>query len=143
VGARRPRNEGCVEIHVKTLIQLQVIFRDSYYVDVVISFQVNLAEFVLVEEVVGNDRPLVVIGKRNRMRARIPAQADNPCLERMFRVAHIAMGNTVLYPRVYRLKSDPKFHAALMFLERAYRHKGMSDQAIKARLAAASPEEEH
>jgi hypothetical protein len=28
-----------------------------------------------------------------------------------------------------------------MFLERAYRHKGMSAQAVSARLAAASPEE--
>lgn len=39
------------------------------------------------------------------------------------------------------LKLDPKFQAALMFLERAYRHKGMSAQAVSARLAAASPEE--
>jgi len=39
------------------------------------------------------------------------------------------------------LKLDPKYHAALMFLERAYRHKGMPDLAVNARLASASPEE--
>ena len=53
--------EGCIEIHVKTLIQLQVIFGNFYYVDVVISFQVNLAEIVLVEKVIGDDQPLVVL----------------------------------------------------------------------------------
>ena len=39
------------------------------------------------------------------------------------------------------LKIDPKFHAALTFLERAYRHKGMSDQAVNMRLVAASSEQ--
>jgi len=39
------------------------------------------------------------------------------------------------------LKLDPKYHAAFMFLERAYRHKGMPDLAVKARLDSVSPEE--
>jgi TolB-like protein/DNA-binding winged helix-turn-helix (wHTH) protein/Tfp pilus assembly protein PilF len=39
------------------------------------------------------------------------------------------------------LKLDPKYHAAFMFLERAYRHQGMADMAVNVRLAAASPEE--
>jgi TolB-like protein/DNA-binding winged helix-turn-helix (wHTH) protein/tetratricopeptide (TPR) repeat protein len=39
------------------------------------------------------------------------------------------------------LKLDPKYHAAFMFLERAYRHKGMPDLAVSARLGSASPEE--
>ena len=39
------------------------------------------------------------------------------------------------------LKLDPKYHAAFLFLERAYRHKGMPDLAVNARLAAATPEE--
>jgi TolB-like protein/DNA-binding winged helix-turn-helix (wHTH) protein/Tfp pilus assembly protein PilF len=39
------------------------------------------------------------------------------------------------------LKLDPKYHAAWMFLERAYRHKGMADQAVNARLSSANPEE--
>jgi len=30
--------------------------------DVVISFQVNLAEIVLVEKVIGDDQPLIVLG---------------------------------------------------------------------------------
>jgi len=39
------------------------------------------------------------------------------------------------------LKLDPKYHAAFMFLERSYRHQGMPDLAVNARLASASPEE--
>ena len=39
------------------------------------------------------------------------------------------------------LKLDPKYHAAFMFLERAYRHRGMADLAVNARLAATGPEE--
>ena len=39
------------------------------------------------------------------------------------------------------LQLEPGFHAALMFLERAYRHKGMSDQAVSTQLAAASAED--
>ena len=39
------------------------------------------------------------------------------------------------------LKLDPKYHAAFMFLERAYRHRGMPDLAVKAQLDAAGPEE--
>jgi TolB-like protein/DNA-binding winged helix-turn-helix (wHTH) protein/tetratricopeptide (TPR) repeat protein len=39
------------------------------------------------------------------------------------------------------LKLDPKYPAAFMYLERAYRHQGMPDQAVNARLAVASPEQ--
>jgi len=39
------------------------------------------------------------------------------------------------------LKLEPRYHAAFMFLERAYRHKGMPDLAVNARLDSASPEE--
>ena len=39
------------------------------------------------------------------------------------------------------LKLDPKYRAASIFLERAYRHKGMADQAVRARLATADAEE--
>src|SRR5215471_18068296 len=39
------------------------------------------------------------------------------------------------------LKLDPHYRAGFMFLERAYRHRGMADQAVNTRLAAAGPEE--
>ena len=39
------------------------------------------------------------------------------------------------------LKLDPKYRAASIFLERAYRHKGMADLAVRARLATADAEE--
>jgi len=39
------------------------------------------------------------------------------------------------------LKLDPKYRAALLFLERAYRHRGMPDLAVNARLATVGPEE--
>src|SRR5262249_2159226 len=39
------------------------------------------------------------------------------------------------------LQLEPGFHAASMFLERAYRNKGMPDQAVNARLMIASAEE--
>jgi len=39
------------------------------------------------------------------------------------------------------LQLEPGFHAALMFLERSYRHKGMSDQAVSTQLVAASVED--
>ena len=42
VRTSRSRGEGGVEIHVKTLIQFQVVFVDSYHVNVVIAFEVNL-----------------------------------------------------------------------------------------------------
>jgi TolB-like protein/DNA-binding winged helix-turn-helix (wHTH) protein/Tfp pilus assembly protein PilF len=39
------------------------------------------------------------------------------------------------------LKFDPKYHAAWMFLERAYRHMDMADQAVNARLSSAKLDE--
>jgi TolB-like protein/DNA-binding winged helix-turn-helix (wHTH) protein len=39
------------------------------------------------------------------------------------------------------LKLDPKYRAALLFLERAYRHRGMPDLAVNAHLAVVGPEE--
>jgi adenylate cyclase len=39
------------------------------------------------------------------------------------------------------LKLDPKYRAASIFLERAYRHKGMADLAVSARITASDPEE--
>jgi TolB-like protein/DNA-binding winged helix-turn-helix (wHTH) protein/Tfp pilus assembly protein PilF len=38
------------------------------------------------------------------------------------------------------LKLDPNYHVAFRYLERAYRHRGMPDLAVHARLAAANPE---
>jgi len=39
------------------------------------------------------------------------------------------------------LKLYPRYHAAFMFLERAYRHQGMQDLSVNARLAAAGAQE--
>jgi len=39
------------------------------------------------------------------------------------------------------LKLDPKYRPASIFLERAYRHKGMADLSVRARLATADAEE--
>src|ERR1700722_2182398 len=38
-------------------------------------------------------------------------------------------------------KLDPKYRPASLFLERAYRHNGMPDLAVNARIAAADAEE--
>ena len=46
-----------------------MVFVDFDHVDLVVSLEVDLAEVVLVEEVVGDDQPLVVVGESNRVRA--------------------------------------------------------------------------
>ena len=55
VRTRRPCIKDYVEIDVKTFIELQVILGDAYDADVVISFVVNLAEVVFVQEIIGNN----------------------------------------------------------------------------------------
>jgi hypothetical protein len=50
VRACRPRREGCVEVHVKTRIQLQAVLEHLDDVNVMVAFKVDLAEVVLIEE---------------------------------------------------------------------------------------------
>src|SRR3954469_19383549 len=93
VRPRRSRGECGVEVHIKPRIQFQMIFEYFDRVNVVIALEMNLSEVVFVEEVVTDHQPLVVIAECNRVRTRIHAQVHNPCLERMFRVAHVEHAN--------------------------------------------------
>src|SRR5690242_7710808 len=55
VRPRRPRRKGRVEIHVEAWIERKTILEDLDDVDVMIPFEMNLAEVVFVQEVVTDD----------------------------------------------------------------------------------------
>lgn len=62
-----------------------MILEHPNHMDAMVTFEVNLAEIIFVQEIVCHHQPLVVVGKGNRVRARVQSQVDNSCLERMFR----------------------------------------------------------
>ena len=64
-----PGGEGRVEIEVEARIQFQVVFVDFDHVHLVIALKVDFAEIVLVQEIVGDDQPLVVVSESDRNRA--------------------------------------------------------------------------
>src|SRR5712691_5343818 len=82
----RPCGKRCVEVHVKTRVQLQVVFEHLDHVNVMVAFKVDLPEIVLIEEVIGNDQALIVVGEHDIVRASVHAQVDDSCLERMLGV---------------------------------------------------------
>ncbi len=86
---RRSCGKCSVEIHVKARIQLQVIFEHLDHVNVMVAFKVDLPKVVLIEEVIGDDQSLVVVGKHDVVRSSVHAQVDDSCLDRMLRVAYI------------------------------------------------------
>jgi hypothetical protein len=57
------------------------------YVDLMVAFKVDFAEVILVQEVVGNDQALVVVGEHDVVRAGIHAQVDDACLDGMLGAA--------------------------------------------------------
>src|SRR5262245_42593696 len=89
VWTRRSGGEGSIEVHVETLIQLQVILMNLYRVNVMVAFKVNLAEVVLVEKIIGDDQSFVIVSQGNCMRAGLGAQADDTCLVRMIWVSYV------------------------------------------------------
>jgi len=93
VWARWSRSESTVEINVQTPIQFEMVFVDFYHMDVVIPFEVDLAEVIFIKKVIGHHQPLIVVREDNRMRSRVHAEVDNSSLERMFGVAHVEHAN--------------------------------------------------
>jgi hypothetical protein len=59
------------------------------YVDLMVAFKVDFAEVILVQEVVGNDQALVVVGEHDVVRAGIRAQVDDACLDGMLGVGYV------------------------------------------------------
>src|SRR6516165_10840555 len=54
---RRTSGKRRIEIYVEPLVQLQVVALYARHVDFVITFRVDLAEAILVEEVIGDYQP--------------------------------------------------------------------------------------
>src|SRR5262249_4251212 len=66
----RPRwscQECRIEIQVEPRIQRQAVTRHLNHVDLVITLEVNLAEIVFIQEVVGHHQALVVVSQYNVM----------------------------------------------------------------------------
>src|SRR5260370_20300198 len=85
----RPCGKRCVEVHIKTRVQLQVVFEHLDHVNVMVAFKVDLREIVVIEEVIGNDQALIVVGEHDIVRASVHAQVDDSCLERMLGVGYV------------------------------------------------------
>src|SRR5215467_2893444 len=85
--------KGGVEVELKTRIQFQHMVVDLSYVNLVVTFEMDLTEAVLVQEIIGSDQPLIVISQSDIVRPSAHAQANDPRLDRMFRVAHIQHPN--------------------------------------------------
>src|SRR2546421_10409191 len=75
----RPRSggEGGVEVELEPRIERQAVARHLGHVNLVVAFRVNLSGVVLVEEVVGDDQALFVVGQAQVMRAGAGAQIEN------------------------------------------------------------------
>jgi len=88
----RPRRSGCervVEVDVEAAVELQAMLEHLDHAHVVIAFEMDLAEVVLVEEVIADDQALVVVGQLNHVRSCIEAEVDDACLDGMLRIADI------------------------------------------------------
>src|SRR5262245_47463868 len=81
--------ERGVEIHVEPPVQGEPVPGNADHTNVMVPFQVDLAEVVLVEEVIADDEPRVVVCQRNHVRTRIDAETDDACLDRMLRIGDI------------------------------------------------------
>jgi hypothetical protein len=52
-----------------------------------VSLEADLSKVVLIEEVVTDDEPLVVVGQRDHVWARVRAEIDDGCLNRSLGIA--------------------------------------------------------
>ena len=62
---------------------------DIDHANVMVSFEVDLAKVVLVEEVVAHDQAFVVVAERDHVRPRVRAQVDDAALHWVLRVADV------------------------------------------------------
>src|SRR5215831_12406569 len=81
--------KGGVEVELKTRIQFQHMAVDLNYVNLVVTFEMDLTEVVLVQEVIGSDQPLVVVSQADVVGPGADAQIDDRRLDWMLRVAYI------------------------------------------------------
>ena len=89
MGPRRTGRKCRIEVEVEAPIELEVLARDLDDVYTMIPFEVDLAEVVLVEEIVGDDQAFVVVGKVDIVRPGIDTEVDDGGLHRVLGVAHI------------------------------------------------------
>jgi hypothetical protein len=81
VRARRAGGEGGVEVHdAERLVHGEPAVGDGEDAHLVVTLEVDLAEVVLVEEVVGDDEPAVVVREMDRVRACAQPQAHDRAL---------------------------------------------------------------
>src|SRR5215472_3954470 len=98
-----PCGESGIEIEVEPWIQFQMVFVDFDHVHFVITFEMNFAEVVLVQEIIRDDQPLVVVAESNGVRTRIQPQVHDSGLERCLRVADVEHS---YLPRLERSKQE-------------------------------------
>jgi hypothetical protein len=55
----RASGSGCkhsIELKIEALVENEIVRRDSSHVDLVVTFRMDLAEIVLIEEVIADDQ---------------------------------------------------------------------------------------
>src|SRR4029078_12140759 len=89
MGPRWPRRKRRIEVETEAPIELEMLARDLDDVHTMVPFEVDLSEVVLVEEIVGDDQALVVVGKVDIVWPGIDTEVDDVGLYRVLGVAHI------------------------------------------------------
>ena len=73
----RPCAESRVEVQAEARIEFEAIALHLQHVDLVVAVEVDLPEVVLVQEVIGDDEALVVVGLVDYMGAVARTQGDD------------------------------------------------------------------
>ena len=88
VWSRRERKRR-VEVQIKAGIKRESVRGDLNHVDFMIPLKMNLAEIILVEEVIGHNEARVILREVNAMGPRVDTEADNRFLSKMSGIADI------------------------------------------------------
>jgi hypothetical protein len=78
-----------IEIQVEARIERERIVRKIDYVDLMISFEVNLTEVILIEEIVGDHETRIILGEIQIVRASPDPKIDDRLLRERIRVADV------------------------------------------------------
>src|SRR5262245_1878729 len=87
--SRRSRGECGVEVDVEPPVQRELFPGHADHTNMMVPFQMDFAEVVLVQEVIADDEPLVVVGQRNHVRTGVDAEIDDAGLNRVLRIGDI------------------------------------------------------
>lgn len=68
--------ERRIEVELEARIEREAVVGDLDHMDLVIPFEVDLAEVILIEEVIGDHEARVVLGEDDVVRASVQAKVD-------------------------------------------------------------------